>query len=222
VWSSTGKFVESVGSSRLLIIVTIRTVHFRDVTAEIDGYWRRSAPTLPAVRDLAQYLDTPLPEHAKVPLEGFRFRGMLPTAMERGDRITREDLEMLFRLDEVDRAEILFHTCWRCISDTPPGNDATEAAFHSFWDDHFRRIVEELIPDGTSIRNSNRRTSTAGLRPDFGFLYYGICAFRGEETSPKNNEDLRAALRDKMTWNYDPAPYVLGWSFSPSIFPQPY
>jgi hypothetical protein len=91
-----------------------------------------------------------------------------------------------------------------------PNNDATESAFHSFWDSNIRGIMEALIPGGISIHDSNRHTSTDAQRPDFGFLYLDICLFRGEEKSPTNSEDPRAELSDKMTWTYDPAPYVLG------------
>ena len=70
--------------------------------------------------------------------------------------------------------------------------------------------MENLIPGGTSIRDSNRHTSTAGLRPDFGFLYLNVCPFRGEEKSPTNVDDSRTELSDKMIWTYDPVPYVLG------------
>ena len=188
-------------------------VHLCDVTAEVRRYWKRVASALPAVEDLSRYLDTPLPETAKVPVEGFRFYGLLPSPMYSGDGITRQDLELIIRLHDTERAEILFNMCFNCIMKNPPSHDATKEAFHSFWDFHFRNIVEDLIPYGVSFRSSNHHTSTGAFRPDFGFLYLNVCPFRGEERSPTNNEDGRAKLADNMTWTYDPAPYVLGLQF---------
>src|SRR5438477_11193011 len=107
----------------VLIVVTqyvLCTAYLRDVTAEVQQYWKRIAPSLPAVGELAQYLDKPLPERAKVPVEGFRFHAILPTALHMEDRTTRKDLEMHIRLDERERAEGFFQTCWRCILATPP------------------------------------------------------------------------------------------------------
>jgi hypothetical protein len=130
--------------------------------------------------------------------------------MELSDRIEHQQAKMLFRVQDEERAEALWVVCCYCIMTGPPSGDGTESSFISFWDANIRRIMEALIPHGTSIRDSNRRTDTAALRPDFGFLYFNLCLFRGEEKSPTNTKSPRPELVDKMIWTYDPAPYVLG------------
>jgi hypothetical protein len=121
---------------------------------------------------------------------------------------------MLFRIDYEERAEGLYALFYAGLTDNPPNHDATENAFISFWDGNIRKIMQSLIPGGVSIRDSNRHTSTAAQRPDFGFLYLNVCPFRGEEKSPGNLDDPRAELNHKMTWTYDPAPYILGKFFA--------
>jgi hypothetical protein len=181
-----------------------------DVTAEILGHWRPSAVSIPTVAELGRFLNKPLHERAKIPLDQYRFEALISNPMELYDIIQRRDVEMLFRIHDYERAEGLYTRFHPGLADSPPNNDATESAFHTFWDANFRRIVESLIPGGISIRDSNRHTNTAARRPDFGFLYLNVCPFRGEEKSPSNLDDPRAELGDKMTWTYDPAPYVLG------------
>jgi hypothetical protein len=126
------------------------------------------------------------------------------------DRIGRQEISTLFRIDDHERAEALYGAFFPGLVKSPPNDDATEYAFVSFWDANIRNVMEALIPGGVSIRDSNRHTNTASQRPDFGFLYLDVCPFRGEEKSARNREDARAELSGKMRWIYDPAPYVLG------------
>jgi hypothetical protein len=182
----------------------------RDVTHEILAHWRRSAPALPAVEELGRYLDTPFPESAKIPLDHDRFNALVSNPLEIRDRTDSQDVTMLFRIHEEERAETLLSHCLYCVTCEPPADDATESSFHMFWDVNLRRFLEVLIPGGQSIRDSSRHMSTAALRPDFGFLYLNICPFRGEEKSVANTSDPKAELCSKMIWTYDPAPYVLG------------
>ena len=186
------------------------TVPLRDVTTEILRYWRRKSLSIPTVEGLAKYLDTCLPERGKIPVDQNRFEALMPSPMQLRDRAERRDLEMLFRIDPEETAEILYVKCSWFVFAEPPGNDATENAFISFWDVNLRNIVEMVVPGGVSIRDNNRKTSTASLRPDFGFLYLNSCSFRGAEKAPTNKDDPRAELSDNMIWTYDPAPYVLG------------
>jgi hypothetical protein len=146
----------------------------RDVTTEILQYWKHTSTTLPPVAQLRQYLDTPLPEHAKIPILQYEFDNEVSRPSELYDRIGREDVQRLFRVDEEERASSLLTQCSAAISMQPPGKDGSENSFITFWDSNFRNFVDLLVPDGVSIRNSNRDTSTASFRPDFGFLYLNI------------------------------------------------
>jgi len=96
---------------------------------------------------------------------------------------------MLFCINDRERAKGLCTLFCGAIIKGSPNNDAMESAFHLFWDCNIRDIMEALIPDGTSIRDSNRHTSTCAQRPDFGFLYLNVCPFRGGEKSLTNLED---------------------------------
>jgi len=90
-------------------------------------------------------------------------------------------------------------------------NDSTESAFHTFWDGNIQRLLEVTILCRT-IQDSNKQMSTALLRPDFGVLIDGICVFRDEEKAPKyHGPHPKDELIQKLTWTYDPAPYILGW-----------
>ena len=129
------------------------------------------------------------------------------------DNIEPEHVQMLFRIDDHERAESLYALFYAAVMNSPPNHEATESAFVSFWDYNIRKILEALIPGGISIRDSNQHTSTDSKRPDFGFVYLSVCPFRGEEKSPTNAQDPRAELSGKMDWTYDPAPYVLGKPF---------
>ena len=79
----------------------------------------------------------------------------MPSPMELRDRVGRQDLEMLFRIDPEKTIEVLYVKCSRFVLGEPPGNDATENAFTSFWDSNLREIVEIVVPGGVSIRGSN-------------------------------------------------------------------
>jgi hypothetical protein len=125
------------------------------------------------------------------------------------DWTTEADVGMLFRRDEHETAHTLFSTFLAPICGPSPSENGTKASFIAFWDNNIRRVLERIVPRGTAIRSS-KQTSTSSMRPDFGFLLGQVCAFRGEEKSPSNADDPRAELSAKLTWTYDPAPYVLG------------
>jgi hypothetical protein len=184
---------------------------YKNVTAEILRLWLGEVRSLPPVADLLRLLDTPFDGRAKIPLDRYRFEAFVSNPLQLSDSIQREDVEI--RIDDHERAESLYGLFYAAVMNNPPNNDATESAFHSFWDHNIREIMEALIPGGISIRDSCQHTSTDSRRPDFGFLYLNVCPFRGEEKSPTNTEDPRAELREKMAWTYDPAPYVLGKPF---------
>ena len=84
---------------------------------------------------------------------------------------------------------------------------------YPFWDSNIRKIIEALIPGGVSIRDGCCHTSAASQKSSLGFSYQGVCVFRGEEKASNDPDDPKAKLSGKMTWTYDPAPYVLGEVF---------
>jgi len=58
-----------------------------------------------------------------------------------------------------------------------------------------------------------RVQNTGLLRPDYGFLPLGVCVFRGEERPPLfSGMHPKEELAAKLTWTYNPAPYLLGLS----------
>jgi hypothetical protein len=64
--------------------------------------------------------------------------------------------------------------------------------------------------------------SPALLRLDFGVLTDSICAFRGEEKVPRyHGPHPKGELIQKLTWMYDPTPYILGQCVTyPSLLDQ--
>jgi hypothetical protein len=197
--------------SRLTYLIADNTRQCEDVTSNIMEQWLPNVTALPQVQNLLRFLDKPFPDHAKIPLDRYRFESLISNPSQLSDRLQRQDLEQLFRIHDRERAEGLYARFYAVLMDDPPDNDGTESAFHSFWDGNIRKVMEALIPDGVSIRDSNRHTNTHSQRPDFGFLYLTVCPFRGEEKSPTNiTDDPKAELRVKMLWVYDPSPYILG------------
>jgi hypothetical protein len=128
------------------------------------------------------------------------------------DPCSLDDLRILFRVSDTECAT---EFCSRVIFspilyDNVPSDDGTKNNFIAFWDTCIRNPLELLISDGSSIRNSNKGTSTNGDRPDYGFILSNVCPFRGEENSSISTEDPKVKLGRKLLWTYDPAPYVLG------------
>ncbi|KAF8695002.1 hypothetical protein AX14_001918 [Amanita brunnescens Koide BX004] len=160
--------------------------------------WRinRFTTVLPSVEELRALLEKPLTDSEKVPIQ----------------QENKRDLDTLFMIGvEVPALSIIFTAASR-----PPPSNGTECAFVSFWDDNIRKIIELLIPNGTSIRNDNQHTETRNLRPSFGFLLGTACPLRGEEKGPGDVADPRAELVDKLKadefgWVYNPAPFMLGY-----------
>ena len=145
-------------------------------------------------------------EDEKVPISNESLR-QLTVAAALPHSCSEQDLRRLFREGRDNMLSILLYNA---ISHPPPSH-GTESSFHSFWDRNTRDILELIFPDGESIRDSNRNTSTYRFHPDYGFLLKGLCTFRGEEKGPENLGDPRVELRDKLIWAYHPAPYVFGY-----------
>ena len=165
---------------------------------------------IPALR---QYLDTPLLEYEKIPLRDVHINSFVTMRGGAGMRCTRDHLLQLFRPSQVEEADAMATLAKAAIGASTPPPDSTECAYVYFWDMHMASFISEIISEGYSIR-SNKCPDTASLRPDYGYLYRGICTFRGEEkrlvftgTHPKDE------LIDKSVgWVYDPAPYIFGKS----------
>jgi hypothetical protein len=169
---------------------------------------------LPPVNELSRFLDTPLYERAKIPVMQRQFESFISNKLD--DMISKKDLEKLFRVDDREHAEAIYRRVSSALDDSPPYGASGPREFISFWDGNIRKIIETLIPVGRSIRDDCCHRSNQ--KPSFGFLYHQVCVLRGEEKAPNDLDDPKTGLSGKMTWTYDPAPYVLGESFRVHMF----
>jgi hypothetical protein len=196
-------------SPRLSSVLCRHTAAYpENVTLEILERWLPNTMLLPPVNELSRFLDTPLHERAKIPVDRYQFDSLTSNSLD--NMIQKADLHKLFRVDDQERAEALYRRASSALDNSPPPHDGTEHVFISFWDSNIRGVIEALISGGVSIRDGSCHLCTASQKPSFGFLYHNVCAFRGEEKAPNNPDDPRAELSNKMAWTYDPAPYVLG------------
>lgn len=180
----------------------------RDITGDILSRWSKQLERLPSPTELRGFLDEPLSEDEKVPLKGEDFEQLLSSLPH--DICTKDDVGILFRICDSDWSPSLRSFFSHVIMNFTPPDSGSEASFITLWDDHIRKLLQLLLPTGLSIRDSSFHTSTRKLRPDYGFLLGNVCLFRGEEKSPTSMDDPKAELRDKLTWIYDPAPYIFG------------
>jgi hypothetical protein len=124
---------------------------------------------------------------------------------------SERNLQRIFRSSEDEESDYIWTTLKATINAGAPDSDGSEALFHSFWDDNIRKIITLIDTPTKIIRGSNRGTSTHSQRPDFGILLQGACTFRGEEKPPRyTGRHPKDELLDKLTWTYDPAPWILG------------
>jgi hypothetical protein len=164
---------------------------------------------LPTLEGLAAYIQGPLAEDEKIPLSDHEMQALSAIGEPRAT-CTQSDVRHLFRSSEDEQARFLWSIADHVITFSPPASDGTESSFHGFWDNNMRTLLDAAIVC-KSIRDSNDQTSTNLMRPDFGVLVNGFCAFRGEEKAPGySGKHPKAELIEKLTWTYDPAPYVLG------------
>jgi hypothetical protein len=163
---------------------------------------------IPEICELLTIADQPLREDEKLPILPHDMESLCSSVFQHEDICLESDISILFRIG-ADRPQISSEVL-SLISRSPPP-DGTESLFISFWDANIRWILEYLIPEGKSIRDSNEDTGTGNLRPDYGFLLENLCVFRGEEKPPGSRADPKQELSDKLEWAYDPAPYVLGY-----------
>ncbi|KAG9410071.1 hypothetical protein AC1031_018105 [Aphanomyces cochlioides] len=92
---------------------------------------------------------------------------------------------------------------------------STESSYIHYWDNIISDTLYFLFRDiGAKInRNTNNSSSTSTFRPDYIFLLFNVCVFRGEEKMEGVDAELpRKELIDKLQWTYDPAPYIFGYA----------
>ena len=171
--------------------------------------WAKPTMPLPSLENLAAYVQGALEEESKLPISKQEMN-RLQSRTDLMSICTPEDYQQLFRSSEDEKADHIWDSVRRAITLAPPDNDSTGSAFISFWDSNIRYILLVAIT-GKIIRDSNKNLGTPLQRPDFGLLVGGICTFRGEEKPPLyTGMHPKNELIEKLTWTYDPAPYVLG------------
>lgn len=158
---------------------------------------------LPAVHDLAQFIDSPLSEEEKIPIT-WKEMDLLVSSQSVGmidNFCNRSDVELLFRVTSGSGSSGSdFHDIIFTVRRDPPIQGTDEFSI-SFWDRNVCDILEFFLPGGQSIFNGKEHTtSTIGiLRPGYGFLFQHFCLFWGEERAPADTEDPRKELADKLT-----------------------
>lgn len=184
----------------------------QDVSGEVlEKLVKRPRFTIPDIGSLRDFLNSELPEDIKIPISQDEIEMLQSRNIT--DPCSLDNLRVLFRVSDTESATGL---CVRAIfspilKDKTPPDNGTEYSFVGLWDTCIRDILEYLIPDGVSIRNSNRNTSTRDDRPDYGLILNNVCPFRGEEKSSSSPDNPKSELGRKLLWTYDPAPYVLGY-----------
>jgi hypothetical protein len=165
---------------------------------------------LPQLENLPAYMQAPLAEDAKIPISQELWASLL---LQKNSRwiCGPGDVQRLFRSSETEQADHIWTIVNPALTFAPPDSDSTENSFHSFWDRNIRQMLEAVMIQAKVFRASNKQTSIGLLEPDFALLVGGNCTFRGEEKAPQySGKHPKAELIEKLTWAYDPAPYILG------------
>ncbi|PVF98299.1 hypothetical protein CPB86DRAFT_733261 [Serendipita vermifera] len=180
-----------------------------DITGQLLERWSHPV-TASNLQTLHIHLQQPLTEEEKVPISQDQFDKLCVRYSSSSSRLQAEQLSTLFRVSEDEEAP---DVQWRfeCTIRMAPPTDDTEDAFHGFWDINISNILHFILSDVRPIRNSNRNTSIALKRPDYGLLVNDYCVFRGEEKGSDSKADPERELVDKLRWEYDPLSYILGY-----------
>jgi hypothetical protein len=175
--------------------------------------WSQPSPVL-RLQDLHTYLRQPLAEDEKIPISQRKFDRLSNPSLVGYPALAlnAEELAELFRVSTDERAYSAETPFLGAINTECPEN-GTEGVFHSTWDDNISKILTFILSYAERIRNSNRNTSMALKRPDYGLLVKGHCVFRGEEKGSDSSGDPAQELVNKLEWSYDPLPYILGLSW---------
>ena len=166
---------------------------------------------LPDVQGLRNYLQLALTDEEKVPISKMTFDSLCtPRSWEScQNELTEEQLSTLFRVSEDEQASLIEVLFMNVIAFEPPP-DGTEDRFHSTYDNSITRIIESILSNANTIRNSNRNTSTALQWPDYGLLLNNHCIVRGEEEGTETGGNPEEELSSKLKWEQDPLQYILG------------
>jgi hypothetical protein len=180
-----------------------------DITRDLVARWSRPVPA-PSVEALRLYLQQPLTEEEKIPISQSNFdRLCVPFSTESpGSALCAQQLSTLFRVSPDQRARSIKASFLAAIQSAPP-QIGTEDCFHGTYDKNISDILKITLSGSTVIRNSNRNTSTALKRPDYGLIVNGHCIFRGEENGSESDGDPERELLEKIRYIYALL-YVLG------------
>jgi hypothetical protein len=171
-----------------------------DISATGVQRWAQLTLPLPPLDDLATYIQGCLAEDDKIPLSEYFMMQLMSVQVNPRAMCNLNNVKRLFRLSEDEQVDVLWTIMKSSLTFSPLDNDSTESAFHTFWDNNITKLLEVAIPCRT-ICDSNKQTSPAHLRPDFGVLIDGICAFRGEEKGPRyHGPHPKGELIQKLTW----------------------
>ena len=162
-------------------------------------------PTYP--HDLEAFLREPLHDSEKLPVRQSQLDDMIS---EYSDPCTDQDVGCIFTLSDGPFSRFIDSHFVRAVLMAPSGEN-TENTHINFWDGNIRELLEILIPEATSRRDTNKFTENGNSRPDYTLIMNNKCPFRGEEKPPGSVENVKAELVEKLVgWKYDPAPYILG------------
>lgn len=183
-----------------------------ETSTQLLNRWSTPVPAL-TVSDLWIHLSKPLADDEKITITQKQFNGLLKssTLENRHSELTTTDLAILFRVSSDDICnDELVDTFAYPIRRNPP-QSGTEDSFHATWDHNISEILRMILSDTKFIRNSNRGTSMALKRPDYGFIIKKHCVFRGEEKGTETSGDPKRELVEKLRYTYHPLKYILGY-----------
>ena len=101
---------------------------------------------LPLVGKLKSFVDEELPDDVKIPIPKDDFNKLIIN--QPGNECTAIDLAILFRVSDTEKAySIIYDTLAPAIRRNPPSVEATEDAFHQFWDDTISAVLTCFLSD---------------------------------------------------------------------------
>eukprot|EP00027_Filamoeba_sp_ATCC50430_P010109 CAMPEP_0168543294 /NCGR_PEP_ID=MMETSP0413-20121227/1807_1 /TAXON_ID=136452 /ORGANISM="Filamoeba nolandi, Strain NC-AS-23-1" /LENGTH=572 /DNA_ID=CAMNT_0008573233 /DNA_START=50 /DNA_END=1768 /DNA_ORIENTATION=- len=186
-----------------LLAGLLKQLNIKDPSLEILQVLQTMTETVPPLADLAKFLHTSLPK--KIPLKEQTFSNW-------AQRVSVPDvtMETVFERSTHVHCENLISFLETSLIAMPP-RGPTEDSWHAFWDTIITFPLLKFCPSLKYTRNSNRGTSTSSKRPDLVCTVNGLAVFRSEEKGPDSTADPAEELQDKLHWNYQGLPYVLGY-----------
>ncbi|TDL22896.1 hypothetical protein BD410DRAFT_839228 [Rickenella mellea] len=182
-----------------------------DITSRLARSWAATITVPTTIEGLCSYMEKPLDDHEKIPASE-AYLDLLVKTGSGSTACSREDLEILFRLSDKEITSNIYINASNAIINEAPLASDTGASFINFWDNNIRQLFVMIGSAGTFVRDNNSNTSTRLTQPDLGYVVGGVCTFRGEEKqSAYSTTHPKLELVQKLTWTYDPAPYVLAY-----------